>query len=132
VIWLLAVAAVLVVFVWLGRRGAKAGGDWRAAAAVLSAAAGVGAVAAASRGAYVTAGVLVGLAAFVLAAGRRRGAGVLSDQEARTLLGVGPEATPEEIRAAHRVLIRTAHPDQGGSAELAARLNAARDRLLRR
>lgn len=130
-IWLLLVAAVLVAFVRLGRRGAKAGGDWRAAAAVLAAAASVGAIVAAARGAYVLAATLAASAAFVLAAGRRGGSSVLSNQEARALLGVGPEATPEEIRAAHRVLIRTAHPDQGGSADLAARLNAARDRLLR-
>ena len=52
--------------------------------------------------------------------------------EARQILGVGPEATREEIQAAYKRLIRMAHPDSGGTAGLAAQLNAARDRLLER
>ncbi|HQR90442.1 MAG TPA: molecular chaperone DnaJ, partial [Caulobacter sp.] len=54
-----------------------------------------------------------------------------SISEARSLLGVGPNATAEEIKAAHARLIRLAHPDKGGTAGLAAQLNAARDRLLK-
>ena len=50
--------------------------------------------------------------------------------DARRLLGVGEGATLEEIRAAHRRLIAKVHPDTGGSAELAHRVNAARDTLL--
>lgn len=50
--------------------------------------------------------------------------------EARRILGVGPEATVDEIRAAHRRLVARVHPDQGGSAELATRVNTARDILL--
>lgn len=50
--------------------------------------------------------------------------------EARQILGVGPDATREEIQAAYKRLIRMAHPDSGGTAGLAAQLNAARDRLL--
>jgi hypothetical protein len=50
--------------------------------------------------------------------------------DARRLLGVGEGATLEEIRAAHRRLIAKVHPDAGGSAELAHRVNAARDALL--
>jgi DnaJ family protein C protein 19 len=50
--------------------------------------------------------------------------------EARRILGVGPEAGPDEIRAAHRKLVARVHPDQGGSAELATRVNMARDLLL--
>jgi hypothetical protein len=50
--------------------------------------------------------------------------------EARQILGVGPNATREEIKAAYMRLIRLAHPDSGGTAGLAAQLNAARDRLL--
>lgn len=53
------------------------------------------------------------------------------DADARAVLGVGPEAGPEEIRAAHRRLIATVHPDRGGSSELTRQVNAARDTLLR-
>jgi hypothetical protein len=50
--------------------------------------------------------------------------------DARRLLGVGEGATLQEIRDAHRRLIAKVHPDAGGSAELAHRVNAARDTLL--
>ena len=50
--------------------------------------------------------------------------------EARRVLGVAADADPETIRAAHRRLVAKVHPDQGGSAELAGRVNAARDILL--
>jgi curved DNA-binding protein CbpA len=50
--------------------------------------------------------------------------------EARSILGVGPQASRAEIQAAHARLIRLAHPDKGGTTGLAAQLNAARDRLL--
>ena len=52
--------------------------------------------------------------------------------EARSILGVGPDATPDEVRAAHRRLLAAVHPDKGGSAELTRRVNGARDVLLRR
>jgi DnaJ homolog subfamily C member 19 len=50
--------------------------------------------------------------------------------EARALLGVGESASIEDIRAAHRRLIAKVHPDAGGSAGLATRVNAARDALI--
>ena len=50
--------------------------------------------------------------------------------EARALLGVGERATLQEIRDAHRRLIARVHPDAGGTAELATRVNAARDTLV--
>jgi DnaJ homolog subfamily C member 19 len=50
--------------------------------------------------------------------------------DARRLLGVTEGATLQEIRDAHRRLIARVHPDAGGSAELAHRVNAARDALL--
>jgi hypothetical protein len=58
--------------------------------------------------------------------------GAMSQEEAYEILGLQRGATAEEIRAAHRSLMKRAHPDQGGSAERAARVNAARDRLLNR
>lgn len=43
------------------------------------------------------------------------------------ILGVTSSATPADIDAAWRTLIRAAHPDHGGSDQAAARLNRARD-----
>ena len=56
----------------------------------------------------------------------------LSRREAADLLGLRPDADAAQIRAAHARLIRVAHPDRGGTAALAAQLNAARDILLAR
>ena len=50
--------------------------------------------------------------------------------DARALLGVSTSASVEDIRDAHRRLIAKVHPDSGGSAELAARVNLARDTLV--
>ncbi|KQN82865.1 molecular chaperone DnaJ [Sphingomonas sp. Leaf67] len=54
------------------------------------------------------------------------------EAEARAILGVGKDAKVSEIRAAHRRLMQAVHPDRGGSADLARRINAARDVLLGR
>ena len=61
---------------------------------------------------------------------RRRPTVALSPSEARDLLGVSARADETEIRAAHRRLIGRVHPDAGGSAALAGRVNAARDVLV--
>ena len=61
---------------------------------------------------------------------RRRQVATMPVDEARALLGVGPEASLADIRDAHRRLIARVHPDAGGSAELAHRVNAARDTLI--
>jgi hypothetical protein len=50
--------------------------------------------------------------------------------EALAVLGLAEGATAAEIRAAHRRLIQRVHPDVGGSADLAARINRAKDILL--
>ena len=63
---------------------------------------------------------------------RRRGGGEMSEQEAYQTLGLRPGARPEEIVRAHRRLMKERHPDHGGTTDDAARLNQAKDRLMRR
>jgi hypothetical protein len=54
----------------------------------------------------------------------------MTREEALAVLGLTDGASAEEIRAAHRRLIQRMHPDVGGSADLAARINRAKDVLL--
>jgi hypothetical protein len=62
--------------------------------------------------------------------GYKSAGGPLSHSEARAILGVGPEATDDEIKRAHRRLMKQFHPDHGGSDYLAARINEAKEVLL--
>ncbi len=64
--------------------------------------------------------------------GRPTYPGSMTQEEAYQILGLQRGATAEQVRTAHRSLMKLTHPDQGGSAERAARVNAARDRLLNR
>lgn len=54
----------------------------------------------------------------------------MSLEEARAVLGVSADADADTVRAAHRRIVTQVHPDKGGTAELTARVNAARDVLL--
>jgi hypothetical protein len=133
--WLVLGAIALWALVRLGRQTERRGrGEWRVAATLFGAVLlGAGALLL-FRGAWLF-GAACLLAGLWLAFQSRHRAlprsEPITEAEARQVLGVGPSATPSEIRAAWKRLMQRAHPDSGGSQGLAARLNAARDRLLR-
>ena len=58
--------------------------------------------------------------------------GIMSEDEAYEVLGLHKGATRDDVVRSHRSLIKKLHPDHGGSTDLAARVNEAKDVLMRR
>ncbi len=55
----------------------------------------------------------------------------MTHKDACDILGVSATPTQAEIEQAYRSLMHKYHPDHGGEAWVAARINAARDYLLK-
>jgi hypothetical protein len=140
---LLLIAGVVLAFVvWTGwGKPVLTRGQWRVGTGVLAVVLVGGGALVAARGAY---GEGLGLAAvgggLAYMTRSRRGpkpeprlpTRAMSEAEARALLGLGEHASTQDVQSAHTRLMKVAHPDRGGTSGLAAQLNAARDRLLKR
>lgn len=137
--WIALGAAALWALIRLGRQSDRSGKvQWRVSATIFAAICFGGAALAAMRGAWLIGSVLATAGLWLATGARQRDPAPraatsedLSLGEARRILGVGPNATQDEIQAAWRRLMTRAHPDAGGSQGLAERLNQARDRLLK-
>ncbi|HEY5289170.1 MAG TPA: molecular chaperone DnaJ [Caulobacteraceae bacterium] len=137
---ILAVAGLaLAILIYVGRGGRLFSVVRRLGPALIALAAAAGAVEAGLRGLWVVSVVLIALSIWFARdvgklASRTRAAPPdrMQADEARAVLGVGPDAGRPEIEAAYRRLMLRAHPDVGGTSGLASRLNAARDRLIKK
>jgi hypothetical protein len=62
--------------------------------------------------------------------GQRAATSAMSRDEALSVLGLKLGASTDDIKAAHKRLMKEFHPDKGGTDYLAAKINAAKDVLL--
>ncbi|MFN3817141.1 J domain-containing protein [Brevundimonas sp.] len=136
-IWLVVGGIALWALVRLGRQTEGPGrGQWRVSATLVAAAFLGGGALALARGAWLIGGALIAAGLYLVFASRIRAVvrsveSGMSAKDARDTLGVGADATVEQINTAWKRQMARAHPDQGGTEGLASRLNAARDRLLK-
>jgi DnaJ-class molecular chaperone len=56
----------------------------------------------------------------------------MSKDEAYEVLGLQKGASREDVVRSHRSLMKKLHPDHGGTTNLAARVNEAKEVLMRR
>jgi hypothetical protein len=132
-------AAILWLLVGVGRgQRVFRRREWRFLSGAIAVAAFAAAAYAGLRGGWEISIVLVVLGLWLVTTARINGpkppppqvSARMTLKEARSILGVGPDASREEIQAAYTRLMRMAHPDKGGTTGLATQLNAARERLL--
>ncbi|MGQ3043555.1 MAG: molecular chaperone DnaJ [Brevundimonas aurantiaca] len=133
----LALAAVAVwALVRLGRQTERRGrAHWRVTATMLASALLAGGALAAFRGAWLWGAGLAAAGLYLVWSSRMRTpvrSEPITEAEARAVLGVPSDADEAQIRAAWKRAMSRVHPDQGGTAGLAIRVNAARDRLLKK
>lgn len=136
-LWLVLAAVAVWALIRLGRQGERAGrGHWRVTATLFSAVMFAGGLLALFKGSWLLGGGLVAASLWLTVASRQRAvaprAEGMTDGEARAILGVSADASKAQINAAWKKVMARAHPDQGGTQGLAARVNAARDHLLKR
>lgn len=124
--YFLLIAGVIAFWAWKkGRLRGTDSGDWAAIAAVVP-----GFLWLSTGQGLLAIPCFAGVAAWAIYRSQQFRRAMMPVAEARQLLGVGEDADQASIRSAHRRLIAKVHPDAGGSAELARRVNAARDILL--
>ena len=128
--------AVLAAYLWLiGKKPLLKGRDWRIASGAAALAAFTGAAFVGVRGEWPVTIVLVVVGLWFASTARKTAPRAapqsgMSLAEARRILGVEEGATKADIQAAYTRLMRSVHPDKGGTVGLAAQLNAAREKLL--
>lgn len=133
-------ALFLLIWVTTGKRSLVKRPEWRIGAAVLSSGAFAAAAYMGLRRQWAGAVIMLVFGLWLAMSARYPRAGAakvpaaqdLGLNEAYEILDLKPGASRDEIQAAYTRLMKLVHPDRGGGAGLAARLNAARDRLLKK